>query len=201
MAAPGELPRPVVYWDTGCPYAQRIQALLVHLGVPFDSEEAPHGHRPPGLFAWSPSGRIPFFVQGDLGLGESRVILEYLAEAYGFGAAWSADLRERALERQAAALFDVVLVPSVFRDDAKVAEARLAECLDVFEAIADRPVAPSLLAFLVAPMWLRLTWWRPERPVTQALHERARLRAWLDGIGQLPAVVATSPSDAVRAWR
>jgi glutathione S-transferase len=194
--------KPLVLADRGCPFAHRVLALLDHLGVACSLVEAPPGERPAALAEWSPSGRLPFLVDGDLAIGESRVMLEHLAEVHSFAAAYPSKLTERTLHREAMALVDAYWVPALFAAP-PLAAARLTECLDRLEALASvTPLDPSLLVFHVAPIWLRLQWWKPNGAVTSAIRQRAKLVAWLDAAAATPAIVRTSPlrADNVRDY-
>lgn len=185
-------PRPVLFMDRGCPFAHRVLALLDHLDVAHDTKAAPVGQIPDGLEAWSPSGRIPLLVHGAIAIGESRVMLEHLAEAYAFDCAYPSELVRRTLHRHAMALFDNFLIPTLLRGDDGLATARLAECVDVLERVtADSLPEPGLLAFHLAPMWLRCKWWRRDRAITHALASRRALAGWLDDAARLPAIVRT----------
>ncbi|MBK7580484.1 MAG: glutathione S-transferase N-terminal domain-containing protein [Myxococcales bacterium] len=186
----------MLFMDRGCPFAHRVLALLEHLGVGYDSHEAPLGALPEGLSRWSPSGRIPLLIHGGVTIGESRVMLEHLAEAYGFDSAYSDVLNERTLERHAMALMDGSVAPWLTRDDAEPEPTRLAECLDVFEGVTHSPPGPGLLSFHFAPVWLRFQWWWPDGLITRAIRDRRTLAAWLDQAAQLPAVVRSAPSQA-----
>lgn len=189
--------RPLVFADRGCPFAHRVLALLDHLGLDCDLTEAPVGEKPPGLERWSPSGRIPFFVHGPLAIGESRVILEYLAEEYGLESALPRGPVRRAQEAHAMALFEGTVVPGLLGDDGTIRQDRLDECLDALAAVAlASPPEPSVLAFHLAPMWLRFRWWRPEGRVTRSVQGRPELAAWLDAATNLASVVRTSPDRA-----
>jgi glutathione S-transferase len=188
-------PRPVLFADRGCPFAHRVRALLAHLEVAYDLHEAPIGERPEGLERWSSSGRIPFLVHGPLAIGESLVMLEYLAEAYGFTGAWPEGLVPRTLQRHAMALMDSFVAPRVLREDGPVTAARLSECLDVIEAVtqATAPV-PSLLAFHLAPIWICALSFRPDGTVIQAIRERPALAGWLD---EAAGIAALRRADAL----
>jgi glutathione S-transferase len=191
--------RPHVFADQGCPFAHRVFALLDHLDLAYDLTESPLGEKPPGLERWSPSGRVPFFVHGPLAIGESRVILEYLAEEYGMESGCPRGPVERARQSHAMALFDTSVVPRIFGDDDAFRRDHLAECLDVLTSVARAsPPEPSVLAFHVAPMWLRLQWWRPEVRATREIRERPELAAWLDAVASLASIVRTSPSRELR---
>jgi glutathione S-transferase len=188
----GSPARPLVLADRGCPFAHRVFALLAHLGVEVDCREVPAGQQPDGLVELSPSGRVPLLVHGAVVIGESRVMLEHLAEVYGFESSYPRDLDRRTLHRHAMAVMDGIVAPRLFRADA-AADARLSECLDAFEHLALEPPEPCLLTFHLAPLWLRFQWWRPEGAVTQAIRARRTLAAWLDGAAALAAVARTAP--------
>ena len=189
-------PRPLLLMDRGCPFAHRVLALLDHLGVAYETREAPLGQLPEGVERWSPSGRVPLLVHGALVIGESRVMLEHLAEAYGFGSGYPLELTQRTRQRHAMALMDGSVAPALTRPDSKLDAVRLAGCLDVFEGATQAPLEPGLFAFHFAPLWLRFQWWHPEGVVTRAVRDRPALAAWLDGAASLAAVQRTAPSQA-----
>jgi glutathione S-transferase len=181
-----------LFADRGCPFAHRVLALMDHLGLQCETSMSPIGEHPEGLSSFSPSGRIPLLVHDDLVIGESRVILEHLSEAHGFADAYPDDLRRRTLHRQAMALVDAFIAPRVFREDGPGSEARVSECLDLIAEVATGPAVPSLFAFHVAPMWIRLQWWRPDSLVTHAIRKRSALATWLDAAATLAPVARTA---------
>ncbi len=185
--------RPLIFAARGCPFAHRVLALLDHLEVARDVRQAPYGQLPEGLTRWSPSGRIPLLVHGEIAIGDSRLMLEHLAEAYGLEAAYPNALGSRTLQRHAMALLDSVLVPRLSGDNGTGDAARLEECLDVFEDVMATALQPGLMSFHFAPLWLRFQWWQPEGAVTRALRRRPPVVAWLDRAAELPSVVRTSP--------
>jgi len=187
-------PRPLLLSDRGCPYAHRVLSLLDHLGVTHEARQAPIGQLPDGLRSWSPSGRVPLLVHGEIVIGESRVMLDYLAEAYAFASAYPRELAARTLQQHAMALMDIVVAPRLSLGDKDLDEPRVAECLDIFESVAvATPFEPCLLAFHFAPVWLRFQWWRPNGAVTRAIRSRPRLAAWLDRAATLASVARTGP--------
>ncbi len=187
-----------LYSDRGCPFAHRVLASLQHVAVPFTHHEASLGAKPEGLAGYSASGRVPLLVHGELVLTESRVMLEYLAERFGFAGALPADVASRALHRHAMAVVDDFLAPRLFGPPlADTQRARLEDTLRALEvATAGSEPAPSLLAFHVAPIWLRLRWWVPASPVTRAIEARPSLCTWLDAALALDAVASTAPDPA-----
>lgn len=183
--------------ERGCPFAHRVHALLVHVGAAYEIVESAIGQHPAELASHSPSGRVPFLVHGELAIGESRVMLEYLAEVYAFAEAYPSNAAARALHREAMAVVDAHFATALFVDT-RLTEARLGEVVDRLAAVAAFTPAssPSLLAFHVAPVWQRLRWWKPECRVTRALGERPLLVEWLDATTRLPAIAKTSPTRA-----
>lgn len=55
------------------------------------------------IHAWSPSGKLPVLVDGELAVWDSLAILEYLAERYPRTQGWPQDPAERALARSLSA--------------------------------------------------------------------------------------------------
>jgi maleylacetoacetate isomerase len=96
--------------------AFRVRIALGLKGLPYE-------HRPvnlkPGVseqrsadyLALNPQGRVPFLVDGDLHLGQSPAILEYLEEAYPEPALLPGGMAERAYVRQLANLIGCDIHP------------------------------------------------------------------------------------------
>lgn len=84
-------------------WSLRPWVLMTTLGLPF--EEAVHpfpmGGGPTGFDAFSPTGKAPVLVDGDLTIWDSLAIAEYLAEQHS--GLWPADKTARAWARSAAA--------------------------------------------------------------------------------------------------
>jgi glutathione S-transferase len=168
--------RPILFADRGCPFAHRVLATLVQLGVPFERREAEVGGKPRGLERHSPSGRVPILVHDGLVLAESRVTIEYLAERYGLPGALPLDLATRTLHRHAMAVADDQLVPSLLRRGPALSEPRLGEALAAL-AVATETVPPRahLLALHLAPLWVAFRSWQPTGAVTRAIEARPAL--------------------------
>jgi glutathione S-transferase len=188
--------RPRLFADRGCPFSHRVLALFAHLGVAHDLTEAAPGETPEGLLRLSPSGRVPMLVHGDLVIGESRVMLEHVAEVYGFDDAWPRDLAPRTRVREAMAMMDAYVAPQLFRDDLAEDDRRLAEYVRVFEALAAEPPVPSLVTFHFAPIWMRFKWWHPNGGVTRAIAGRPLLATWLDRAAGIDAIARTAADEA-----
>ncbi len=183
-----------LYSDFGCPYAHRVLALLTELGLEFDHHESPIGAHPDGLEPHSPSGRLPILVHGDLVLGESVVILEYLADTFGFDAPFHADPTSRARQREVLAMVDVHLTPLALTSGVPPNMARFEEFLDVLTR-AVLPGPPSLLTFALGPIWLRLRWKGDAAEFMRSIRARPLLEHWLDAMADQPSVTATAPAQ------
>ncbi|KAK1997364.1 glutathione S-transferase domain-containing protein [Colletotrichum falcatum] len=84
-------------------WSMRPWVLLKALGVPFEErlQAFSSGHRQPAFLSFSPSGKVPALVDGDVTVWDSLAIAEYVAEAHP--AAWPRDGAARAFARCAAA--------------------------------------------------------------------------------------------------
>jgi glutathione S-transferase len=191
----------ILFSDHGCPFTHRVLALLDHLGHQPERRESMVGEKPDGVHQYSSSGCVPLLVHGDLVLTESRVMLEHLAEHYELAGAYPADLGARSRHRQAIAVVDDFLAPLLFaRADTEVDGPRLDDVLGFVEH-ATATVAPHacLLAFHVAPIWLRFRWWHPAGSVTRAVEARGKLCGWLDAVVELDSLKRTASDPATPA--
>ena len=85
-------------------WSLRPWILLRHLDLPFEEVrlplDTPRFHAEIGR--WSPSGRVPVLLDGDLRIWDSIAICEYASELAG-GAGWPEDRRLRAIARSISA--------------------------------------------------------------------------------------------------
>ena len=85
-------------------WSLRPWILLRHLGLPFEEVRLPLDT--PRFFdeigRWSPTGRVPVLLDGDLRIWDSIAICEYASELAG-GAGWPVDGRLRAIARSISA--------------------------------------------------------------------------------------------------
>ena len=65
--------------------AVRIRWLLEELGIPHELERVEFRPQPTPFAQATPSGKIPVLVDGDVVIGESGAILEYVLETHGNG--------------------------------------------------------------------------------------------------------------------
>ena len=85
-------------------WSLRPWILLRHLGLPFTELrlplDTPRFHAE--IHRWSPTGRVPVLLDGDLRVWDSIAICEYLSERAG-GAGWPEDAAARAVARAVSA--------------------------------------------------------------------------------------------------
>lgn len=86
-------------------WSLRPWLLLKHFGVEFDEVklllDTPAFHEQ--IARWSPSGRVPVLVDGDLAVWDSLAIAEYVNEIHLRGNGWPAHPALRAIARSAVA--------------------------------------------------------------------------------------------------
>lgn len=92
------------YYASGSPFAWRVWLALEHKGIPYElkimSFDAGDLQKPEYL-ALNPRHRVPVIVDDGFSLYESAAIVEYLEDRWpGEPRLFSADLRQRALERR-----------------------------------------------------------------------------------------------------
>lgn len=81
-------------------WSLRSWVLLTQLGIPFDERLVPFGSETP-FASFSPTGKVPCLVDGDITVWDSLAIAEYIAEKHP--TAWPADAAARAWARSACA--------------------------------------------------------------------------------------------------
>lgn len=82
-------------------WSLRGWVLLKHAGIPF--EEVPLRFTAPDfkqrVLGYSPAGRVPVLIDGDLTIWDSLAIAEYVAENFADRVLWPADRKQRAQAR------------------------------------------------------------------------------------------------------
>lgn len=182
-----------------CPFAQRVRALLVRLGQPFETCVIDLSDRDKGFLGLTPTGKVPLMVDGDVKLYESEIINDYLAERKEWREAYASDLSVRSRQKLAMKQWDSVVVPAWYRGmqapssfDGKIRErvikeiAELAATVNLFREKVD-----NLPGFHFAPFWARMTWLKESSPVFGIIEEHQVLRGWMDKAVALPAVQQT----------
>ncbi|TNE61336.1 MAG: maleylacetoacetate isomerase [Alphaproteobacteria bacterium] len=91
------------YFRSSAAYRVRIALGLKGLSYDYKAVNLKPGadeQRAPGYLALNPQGRVPYLVDGDISLGQSPAMLEYLEEAYPDVPLLPAGMRDRAYVRQ-----------------------------------------------------------------------------------------------------
>jgi glutathione S-transferase len=165
--------------------------------------------REPAFRRMNPLGRIPTLEDGDLVLGESGAILEYLEERHPAPPLLPGDLATRARVRELMRAADAYFVPPLFlryvkprlqtpaaewdRADMAAAVVEIGEHLDVLEQrLASRDHlagAFSLADVAYAPFVVGLERLRGG----QLVAARPRVRAWIERLADRPSVRETAP--------
>src|SRR5262245_9073089 len=127
-----------LYYMSGSPYAWRAWLALVHKGVTFTLRTMSYDagdFKSEEFRKLTPRRRVPVLVHDDFALYESAAIVDYVEERWPQPSLFSADLRQRAVERRLAREADAYfakrmqrLVEAVlFTPEAERAPAQLAE--------------------------------------------------------------------------
>src|SRR4051812_38640546 len=91
-------------WST---WSMRPWLVLAKTGAPFEETlielRRGNGVSQAAIVAHSPSGLVPFLKDGDVAIGDSLAICEYLAERFPEAGLWPVDAAARAFARSAAA--------------------------------------------------------------------------------------------------
>ena len=200
-----------IFSAAGCPYAQRTRALLSQLDEPFELREVDLDARDPELLELSPTGRVPFLVDGDVRLFESAVINDYLAEKLGYERAYADDPTLRAQQKLLMRRWDDVIAPELYRslgsppDDAT--KATLRRELAFLATIADRMAVRGAHPFRSPRAFARRQADRVAQGETDELQGHAavleRMAATVRGEGEpvatgLDARLSIAVIDAVR---
>ena len=98
-----------------CPYVQRVRAILVRLGQPFETAIIDLSERDSAFLALTPTGKVPLLLEGELKLYESQVINDYLAERNEWKEAYSADPGVRNRQKLAMKQWDSAVLPAWYR--------------------------------------------------------------------------------------
>ena len=103
----------VVYAVPPSLYCAKLRILLRHKGLSWDEQPPPGGYGSAQYKTVVPSGNLPGLVHGDLVLGDSEAIAEYLNEQFPQPAMLPVDLIERARVRERSRFHDTRLEPAV----------------------------------------------------------------------------------------
>lgn len=194
-----------------CPFAQRTRALLERLREPYQVREVDLSDRDPELLERSPTGKVPFLIDGDVTLFESSVINDYLAEKLGYYQAYSNDLEMRSLQRLFMRRWDEAVVPAFYKSLASggdldpVQRSSLRKELVHLNEIAARmgDDVDHMAGIHAATHWARMDWVRAFSELPWCIDEQEELRRWLDRAVSQPVIQDTLPkrSQVVERYR
>jgi glutathione S-transferase len=95
-------------------YSAKVKIALYEKGLAFDAPVLDAGYtRSPEFLALNPLGKVPFLVDGDLHVGESEVIVEYLEERYPERRLLPPTIEGRARSRWLSRFHDLYLGPQL----------------------------------------------------------------------------------------
>lgn len=189
-----------LFTDYGCPFAQRLEALLRLCQMDFEVRLVDPIAKSPELLALTPSGRLPYVTLGASGLHETSVVADYLADAFGWQAAYPADPLLRARHRIAIhrleATWDCCVDMLLQKPTSAIQSRRIDEDLDELERVVseDAGASPNMLQLAAVPFWIRWCWMEDISDLAARIRNRSELSGWLDRGSQLEVIMATTPN-------
>ena len=95
-------------------YSAKVKIALLEKGLEFEAPELTWEYlKSPEFLAMNPLGKVPYLQDGDFGIGESEVIVEYLEERYPQPALLPATPEARAKCRWLSRFHDLYLAPQL----------------------------------------------------------------------------------------
>jgi glutathione S-transferase len=189
-------------------YSAKVKIVLLEKGLSFEAPDlAWNDLKSPEYLAINPLGKVPFLQDGDFGIGESEVIVEYLEDRYPQRPLLPATPEGRARSRWLSRFHDLYLGPQLStlyfalsdgragRPDFACEVDRLHELVALLERQLDP--APYFLGarFTLADASFALSW--RYVGMLSAAHGKAvtetatpRLAAWFAAIRERPAVAS-----------
>lgn len=206
----------VLYASDHSLYCSKTRILLAHKQLDYEERTPPGGTASPEFRALAPSGTIPTLVHGDLVLGDSEAIAEYLEDAFPEIRMMPTSLDYRAKARERGRFHDTRLEPALRGTFALVkagggtadaVEAALSEVrgrVDRLAILLDDPLAPDAMLTLgdcglpVTFDWIDAISQGLGQPVDWP-PRIAEYRAWLDGFAAVTRERETR-APIIRDW-
>ena len=180
----------ILYDAARCPYCARARIVLAEKGLAYETVEIDLSDRPAWIYAKNPSGTVPVLEEdGGFVLPESPVIMEYLEERFPDPPLWPADPAERALGRLWLDRFDARLGSDYYarrRGEPSQLDERLQNLDRALEAQPYLSGREYGLADIGYVPWIL----RARSNLGVELDPYEALSAWLDRLGERPAVAA-----------
>jgi glutathione S-transferase len=204
-----------LYYMSGSPYAWRAWLALVHKGVAFTRRTMSYDagdFKSEEFHKLTPRRRVPVLIDGDFALYESAAIVEYVEERWPQPSLFSADLRQRAVERRLAREADsyfaermerlveaVLFTPEAERDPARIAkfcsslksEYALWETLIAGDYLSSALSAADYSLYPLTALVARMASRNPT--LIPADLAGPKITAWMHRMQALPVVQATWP--------
>lgn len=189
-------------------YSSKVHIVLLEKGLAFEAPVLTWADlKSPEFLAMNPLGKVPFLQDGDFGIGESEVIVEYLEERYPDPAMLPATVEARARSRWLSRFHDLYLGPQLSTlyfalSDGRAGQPSFAVEVDrLHELIAmlESQIAPSPYflghqftladaSFAVSYLYIGMLSAAHGKPV--ARDAMPRLAAWFDAVRVRPSVSA-----------
>jgi len=203
-------------------FTAKVRIALAEKNLPCELIQVPFsrkdGYSPklPEMLAINPKGQVPVLLDDDLAIYDSTIILEYLEERCPEPPLYPADVKERALCRQAEAASDEIFFPLVWplieevfykpdpaqRDAAKIASftARIQEEYDRLDRrLRDRDYFCGCFTVADIAYFLTISFAMFLGVPPAPRHER--LNAWYARLAQRPSVKAELDGMTAAAGR
>lgn len=184
----------------------KVKIALLEKGLAFEAPDLPAGYlRSAEFLALNPLGKVPYLQDGDFGIGESEVIVEYLEERYPQPPLLPPTIEGRARSRWLSRYHDLYLGPQLSTlffalQDGRAGKLEFEPEIDrLFEQVAQLEAliepSPYLMGaqFTLADAPYALSYHyilvltaAHQRPLTPA--QMPKLSAWFDAVSQRPAV-------------
>lgn len=103
-----------LYHRPDCPFCWKVRIFLIEAGIDVQEATIKLGERHPDIMANNPNGTVPMFVDGDLILWESAVIIEYLVDKFPGSTLMPGSPEQRAEVRQIHSYSDHKIGKSLF---------------------------------------------------------------------------------------
>jgi stringent starvation protein A len=180
-----------LYDAARCPYCARVRIALAEKQVEYEAIEIDLADRPAWIYEKNSTGRVPVVEEDAWLLPESAVIMEYLEERYPEPPLLAADPADRALARVAIFRHDDFTRPYyALRRGEEGAAARFDVALGGLDAaLVQRPwlggAAYGLADIAYVPWVLRA-----RDMLGVPFGAFPALGAWLDRLGERPAIAA-----------
>ncbi|MBK1684476.1 glutathione S-transferase family protein [Rhodoferax fermentans] len=187
-------------------YSAKVHITMLEKGLKFEAPELSWAYlKSPEFLAINPMGKVPFLQDGDFGIGESEVIVEYLEERYPQPALLPAGIEARARCRWLSRFHDMYLGPQLSTLYFALSDGRAAQPAFQVEvdrlhqliAILEGQIAPAPFflgqqftladaSYAVSYLYIGKLSSAHGKPVAPSA--MPRLAAWFDAVKSRPSV-------------